>query len=154
MRLTLVAVGRLRGEPLAEAFGEYAKRLKAGRWSLDVVEVEERRKLAGPELAMREGELILAAIPPDSHVVALDGRGPALTSEAFAARLRQLRDDGRRVCFLIGGADGFAPAVREAADQLLGLGAMTWPHKLVRVMLAEQLFRAQSILAGHPYHRA
>lgn len=154
MRLTLVAVGRLRGEPLAEAFAEYARRLEGARWPLAVVEVEERRKLAGAELMAREGELILTAIPAGSHVVALDARGKALSSEGFATMLARLRDDGRHVTFLIGGADGFAPAVRAAAHQLLSFGAMTWPHKLVRVLLAEQLFRAQSILAGHPYHRA
>lgn len=154
MRLTLVAVGRLRGEPLAEAFAEYARRLKAARWPLEVIEVEEKRKLSGAELAAREAALLLAAVPAGSHVIALDARGKSLTSEAFASALGRLQDAGRGVTFLVGGADGFAPAVREAADQLLSLGAMTWPHKLVRVLLAEQLFRAQSILAGHPYHRA
>lgn len=154
MRITLVAVGRLRGDPLADAFDEYARRLKAGRWTLDVVEVEERRKLTGPELMAREGELLLAARPAEAYAIMLDGRGKALTSEAFASQLGRLRDAGRRVAFFVGGADGFAPAVRDAADQILCFGTMTWPHKLVRVLLAEQLFRAQSILAGHPYHRA
>ncbi|MBM3524073.1 MAG: 23S rRNA (pseudouridine(1915)-N(3))-methyltransferase RlmH [Alphaproteobacteria bacterium] len=154
MRLTLVAVGRLRGEPLAEAFSEYARRLAAARWPVDVIEVEEKRKLSGAELMAREGALLLAAVPAGSHVIALDARGKPLSSEAFASALGRLNDAGRAVTFLIGGADGFAPAVREAADQMLSFGSMTWPHKLVRVLLAEQLFRAQSILAGHPYHRA
>jgi 23S rRNA (pseudouridine1915-N3)-methyltransferase len=154
MRVTLIAIGRLRAGPLAEAYADYAARLKAGRWRLDLVELEEKRRLAGAELMAREGELLLGALPRGAVSVGLDPRGKALTSEAFAAELREWRDAARDVAFLIGGADGFAPAVRAAVPRLLSFGAMTWPHMLVRVMLAEQLFRAQSILAGHPYHRA
>jgi 23S rRNA (pseudouridine1915-N3)-methyltransferase len=153
MRLTIAAVGQLRGGPLAEAFADYAGRLKSGRWTLDMVEVEERRRLSGPELVAREGELLLAAIPRGAVLVAMDPRGVALSSEDLAARLGRLRDEGASVAFAIGGADGLAPEVLRAARLTLSLGAMTWPHMLARVMLAEQLFRAQSILSGHPYHR-
>ena len=153
MRLTIAAVGRLRGGPLAEAFADYAGRLKPGRWTLDVVEVEERRRLSGPELVAREGELLLGAMPRGAFVVALDPHGASLSSEELAARLGRLRDEGAPVVFAIGGADGLDPSVLRAARLKLSLGAMTWPHMLARVMLAEQLFRAQSILSGHPYHR-
>jgi 23S rRNA (pseudouridine1915-N3)-methyltransferase len=120
---------------------------------LDMVEVEERRRLSGPELVAREGELLLAAIPRGATLVAMDPRGAALSSEDLAARLGRLRDEGASVAFAIGGADGLSPEVLRAARLKLSLGAMTWPHMLARVMLAEQLFRAQSILSGHPYHR-
>jgi len=154
MRVTLIAIGRLRAGPLADAFADYAARLKAGSWKLELVELEERRKVAGAELMAREATLLLDAIPRGAFAIVLDPRGKPTSSEVFAAQLGQLRDAARDVAFLIGGADGFDPRVRAAADRLLSFGAMTWPHMLVRVMLAEQLFRAQSILAGHPYHRA
>ncbi len=153
MRLTIAAVGRLRGGPLAEAFADYAGRLKPGRWTLELVEVEERRRLSGPELVAREGELLLAAMPRGAFAIALDPRGATLSSEDLAARLGRLRDEGSAVAFAIGGADGLDKSVLRAARLSLSLGAMTWPHMLARVMLAEQLFRAQSILSGHPYHR-
>jgi 23S rRNA (pseudouridine1915-N3)-methyltransferase len=97
----------------------------------------------------------LAAVPKGAVKVALDSQGVALSSEALADRLRAWRDGGASdLAFLIGGAGGLDPAVREAADLVLSLGPMTWPHILVRALLAEQLYRAQTILAGHPYHRA
>lgn len=154
MRLVLAAIGRLRGGALADAFADYAGRLQAARWRLDVVECEERRPLPPAGRMAREAEMLRAAIPAGAYAVALDERGRALSSADFASRLGRLRDAGRDVAFLIGGADGLDPALRAEADLVLGLGAMTWPHMLVRVMLAEQIYRAQSILAGHPYHRA
>lgn len=103
----------------------------------------------------REGEALLAALPDGGRVVALDERGRSEASEAFATRLGRWRDDGvRTVGFIIGGADGLDDAVRKKADLVLSFGAFTWPHMLVRAMLAEQIYRAQSILAGHPYHRS
>ncbi len=154
MRIAIVAVGRLKSGPLAEAFAEYAKRLKAARIELQMIEVEERRRLEGPELMAREAALLAAAIPRGARIVALDGRGKPLSSESFAALLGRWRDAGDTPAFVIGGADGLDPKLRDQADLVLSLGLMTWPHKLARVMLAEQLFRAQSILSGHPYHRA
>ncbi len=154
MRLVLAAVGRLRGGPLAEAFADYAARIKAGRWPLDLVECEERRPLAPAARMAREAEMLRAAIPKGAFAIALDERGTTLDSAAFAQRLGRLRDAGRDVAFLIGGADGLDPGLRAGCDLTLCLGAMTWPHMLVRVLVAEQLYRAQSILAGHPYHRA
>lgn len=152
MRLTIIAVGREKAGPGREIFDTYAKRLP---WSLELREVEEKRALPPPQLKAREAELLRAAVPAGAAIVALDGRGRTLTSEDFAARLAGWRDDGRReAAFLIGGADGLDAAILEAADLTLSLGAMTWPHMLVRPMLAEQLYRAWSILEGHPYHRA
>jgi len=154
MRIAIVAVGRLKSGALADAFADYAKRLKSGRVELQLIEVEERRRLAGAELMAREAALLSAAIPRGTRLIALDGRGKPMSSEAFAAQLGRWRDGGDALAFVIGGADGLDASLRDRADMILSLGAMTWPHMLARVMLAEQLYRAQSILSGHPYHRA
>ena len=152
MQCQIVAVGRARPGPMRELFDDYAKRLKP---PLELREVEERRPLKGRELKSREGALLLDALPKDAHVVALDGDGKPLSSEDLAKRLGNWRDDGiRNAAFGSGGADGLDKSVLDRADFTLSLGAQTWPHMLVRVMLAEQLYRADSILAGHPYHRA
>lgn len=119
-----------------------------------IVELEERRKLPPEPLRHREAELILAALPAGARLVALDERGAGWSSRELAERLAQWRDRGAAtLAFAIGGAEGLAPAVIERADAVLSLGAMTWPHLLVRGLLLEQLYRAQQILAGHPYHR-
>ncbi|HZD24694.1 MAG TPA: 23S rRNA (pseudouridine(1915)-N(3))-methyltransferase RlmH [Alphaproteobacteria bacterium] len=150
MRVTVAAVGRARGRAEAELFAAYVKRLP---WPLTLKEIEERAG-APAERCRREGERLLAALPGDALVVALDPGGRMLDSPGFAAALQGWQDSGRRdLGFVIGGADGLDPAVLARADARLSLGPMTWPHMLARVMLAEQLFRAASILAGHPYHR-
>ncbi len=119
-----------------------------------IVELEEKRRLPPPELKTREAELILAALPAGARLVALDQRGAEWSSRELADRLRTWRDSGiGAIAFAIGGAEGLGPAVIERADAVLSLGMMTWPHLLVRCMLLEQLYRAQQILAGHPYHR-
>jgi len=118
-----------------------------------VSEIPEARGSAA-EIRRREGEAILAALPADAALVVLDLGGAALTSEAFAALMARIAESGRTACFAIGGAEGLDPAVTQRAQRKLSLGAMTWPHFLVRGMLAEQLYRAQAIAAGHPYHRA
>ena len=158
MRLILIAVGKSRPGPAKDLLEQYRSRLRP---PLVLIEVEERRPLAGPALARREGELLLDQLrrrqmKTGSRPVAtaLDERGEALDTRAFARRLAGWRDRGvEEVAFLIGGADGLDPAVKAAADLLLSLGPMTWPHLLVRGLLVEQLYRAQQILAGHPYHR-
>jgi len=151
MRLHVIAVGRLNGGP-HEALGRhYAERIT---WPLSIREVEEKRPLSPSELREREGALLLAATPKLATLVALDARGQSLASEAFAERLARWRDAGvADLAFLIGGAEGLADAVRQKAALVLSLGSMTWPHLLARGMLLEQLYRAQQILAGHPYHR-
>ncbi len=151
MRLWLAAVGRARPGPETELFRTYAGRLNP---ALQLREVEEKRPLPPPERKAREGDLLLAALPSGATLVVLDERGRTMGSRAFAERLGQWRDGGvGDLAFLIGGADGHGDAVRGRAGLLLSLGAMTWPHMLVRTLVAEQLWRAQAILAGHPYHR-
>ncbi len=151
MRITLVAVGRAKADPAAELTDLYAARL---RWPFELKEVEERRALPPAQLKTREGRLILAALPGGARLVALDERGRGLNSRAFAALVGRWRDEGLRdLAFAIGGAEGLAGEVLEQAALRLSLGPMTWPHLLVRPLLAEQLYRAQCILEGHPYHR-
>jgi 23S rRNA (pseudouridine1915-N3)-methyltransferase len=154
MRIAIAAVGKWKAGPERALFEEYRKRLK---WPLTLKEVEERRPLPAPELKAREAELLLAVIPAKPSaplLVGLDERGKTFSSEALANQISswQQRGDGS-VAFIIGGADGLDDSIRKRAGLLLSLGAMTWPHMLVRVMLIEQLYRAQQILAGHPYHR-
>ncbi len=151
MRIEILAVGKARAGPERALFESFAKRI---RWPLTLREVEERRRLSPTELKTREGALLLDALPADAAVVALDETGDNLTSRELARRLGGWRDNGRAaVAFVIGGADGLADAVRERADLTLSFGRLTWPHLLVRTMLAEQIYRTQQILAGHPYHR-
>jgi 23S rRNA (pseudouridine1915-N3)-methyltransferase len=151
MRILVAAVGRHKRGPLRDLEQHYAERIL---WPLALREVEEKRPLPAAELKEREAALLLAAVPNGATIVALDERGKSVSSADFAARIGQWRDRGvADLAFLIGGADGHGDAVRKRADLLLSLGAMTWPHLLVRGMLLEQLYRAQQILAGHPYHR-
>lgn len=162
MRVTLVAVGRAKGGAVRDLYEDFAGRLDSKRGTpnrgplgpLALKEVEERRPLAPGELKRREAALLAAAIPAGARVVALDSRGKSLSSEDFAALLGRWRDEGvAETAFVIGGAEGLDETVSGAADLVLSLGPLTWPHMLVRVLLAEQLFRAQAILTGHPYHR-
>ena len=119
-----------------------------------ILELEEKRPLPPALLKAREAELILAALPAGARLVALDCTGAAWSSRDLADRLAIWRDHGTGIlAFAIGGAEGLGAAVLERADAVLSLGAMTWPHLLVRSMLLEQLYRAQQIIAGHPYHR-
>jgi 23S rRNA (pseudouridine1915-N3)-methyltransferase len=122
-------------------------------WPLDIVELEERRKLSAAELKQREGALIEQSLPQGCVRVAMDERGKSLSSREFADRLGNWRDQARDVAFMIGGADGLAADLRKSAEATISFGAATWPHQLARAMLVEQIYRAQEILAGHPYHR-
>lgn len=155
MRLTIAAVGRLKPGPERTLVDDYLARAEATGRPLalgpaGVVEIDERHARDRAAQAVR----LLAAVPAGAAALVLDERGAALSSRAFATLLAGLRDAGRPdTVFLVGGADGHAPALRDRADRLIGLGPMVWPHMLVRVMLAEQIFRAVSILAGTPYHR-
>jgi 23S rRNA (pseudouridine1915-N3)-methyltransferase len=149
-QLHVIAVGRLKPGPHAALARHYAERIT---WPLTIREVEEKRPLPPAALKVREAELLLAAVPKGAVLVALDARGKALASEAFAAQLARWREGGADIAFVIGGAEGLADELRQQAALVLSLGPMTWPHLLVRGMLLEQLYRAQQILAGHPYHR-
>jgi 23S rRNA (pseudouridine1915-N3)-methyltransferase len=150
MRIVIAAIGKLRKGPEQELFDTYVKRLP---WSVTVKDFAESG--AGQDRRDREGERLLKAVPSGATIVALDEHGTALDSVGFADRLKGWRDGGiGDVAFLIGGADGHSEEVRKKADLLLSFGPMTWPHLMVRGMLAEQLYRASTILSGHPYHRA
>lgn len=147
MRLTILAVGRERDREVEALVERYARR---SPWSMTVRAVEPRRG-TGPEA---EAERLLAALPDGARLVLLDERGEDWTSRDLADRIADWRDEGARdVAFAIGGADGHGTAIGERADERWRLGRAVWPHMLVRAMVAEQLYRAQMILSGHPYHR-
>lgn len=154
-RLHLCAVGRLRAGPERVLVDDYVQRAeRAGRaLGLGPVaehEVEDRKNLG----MAAEAELLARVIPAGAVVVTLDERGQMLSSPEFAAMLAKWRDAGRQdVAFVIGGADGIDPSLRARAEASISFGRMVWPHLLVRVMLAEQIYRAVTILAGSPYHR-
>jgi len=151
MRIIVAAVGRARGGIEARLYEHYAARIS---WPLQLKEIELGSSLPPAEQKLREGERLLAALPEGAKTIALDEQGKLLTSEAFAGRIGRWRDDGAgTLAFLIGGAHGLSPAALARADLVIALGRLTWPHLLVRGLLAEQIYRAQQILAGHPYHR-
>lgn len=155
MRIDIAAVGRLKTGPEAALVADYLKRFaRTGRSlglpAVSMTEIDDRRAVG----MAAEAELLSRAIPAGAVLVAMDERGDQPGSPDFAARLAGWRDQARDVCFVIGGADGLDPGLRARADWQISLGRMVWPHLLVRVMLAEQLYRAATILAGSPYHRA
>ncbi|MFJ1290717.1 23S rRNA (pseudouridine(1915)-N(3))-methyltransferase RlmH [Paracoccus yeei] len=155
MRMVIAAVGRLRQGPEATLIADYLDRhAKAGRAlglpPVTIAEVEDKR---GGGMAA-EAALLDRVIPSDAALVTLDERGQMLTSPEFADRIAGFRDQARDIAFVIGAADGIDPALRARAALSVSLGRMVWPHMLVRVMLAEQIYRATTILAGSPYHRA
>ncbi len=155
MRVRLIAVGTRPPPWVSQGYEEYARRL-GPRLKLTLVPIEPGRRAAGqdPQRAIEaEGRKMLAALHPDEFVAALDEHGTEMATPAFADWLAARMQDGRDLAFLIGGPDGFAPGVRTRADLLLSLSRLTLPHALVRVVLAEQLYRALSIHAHHPYHR-
>ncbi len=153
MRALIVAVGDRMPSWVSEGYAEYAKRLSR-ELPLQLVEVTAKSRGDPARIKSDEGAALLAAIPKQAHVIALDGRGKTWSSEELAEQLGRWRMLGKDLAFLIGGADGLAPAVLERADQKWSLGPLTLPHPIVRILLAEQLYRAASLLGNHPYHRA
>jgi len=156
MKTRLISVGERMPAWVADGFAEYRKRLSRDL-PLDLVEIElgNRGKGRDAQRAIAdEGAAVLAALPKDAHVVALDGRGKPWSSEQLAEQLGAWRMQGRDLAILIGGPDGHATEVLARANQSWSLGPLTLPHMLVRLVVAEQLYRAVSINAGHPYHRA
>jgi 23S rRNA (pseudouridine1915-N3)-methyltransferase len=152
VRVTILAVGRNRDAAIDGLVESYRQRCPM---LAPVIEVESRRHAEDPGRRDDEARLLLSRMPNGATVVALDEHGRQFASVAFAERIGAWRDQGvRDLALLIGGADGHGAAVLGRADLKLALGAMTWPHMLVRVMLAEQVYRASAILSGHPYHRA
>jgi len=160
MRLVVIAVGRLKQGPERELAGRYRERFdemsrKLGFRSLAIHEIPESRARDAATRIAEETAAILAQIPEKSVMIALDERGDSLDSTALAGHLARWRDQGvANTIFAIGGADGLSPDLRRKAGLRLAFGAATWPHQMVRVMLLEQIYRAATILAGHPYHRA
>lgn len=154
MHVSLICVGKLKRGPEKDLSDEYADRFAKtgaglGFRSFTLVEVASGGGLEA------EGARILAKVPDGADVIRLDEFGPQLTSKAFAKDLAKRRDAGTgHLCFLIGGAEGYSDAIRAAYAETLALGPQTWPHRLVRVMITEQLYRAASLLAGTPYHKA
>jgi 23S rRNA (pseudouridine1915-N3)-methyltransferase len=160
MRVLIAAVGRLKQGPERELAERYRKRAadlgrKSGWRAIDIVEVKESRA-DNLERRMLEESIAIANILPEGAVtVILDERGENATSAAIAGRLQAWQSSGKTAAaFIVGGADGLAPSLRDKAELTLAFGATTWPHQLVRIMLLEQLYRAMTMLAGHPYHRA
>jgi 23S rRNA (pseudouridine1915-N3)-methyltransferase len=148
--MRVIAVGRSRHGPETELFDRYCARIRP---ALALTEIADG-KGAPAEIRRREGDALLAALPTQAFVIALDLEGEMLDTATFAARLDGWLTLARPIRFLIGGAEGLDREVLTRADFILSLGRMTWPHLLARAMLAEQIYRARSITAGHPYHRA
>jgi len=155
LKLKLVAVGTRLDDWINAGFNEYARRLPR-EMALELIEVtaSQRRGQNVAKLTEEEGTRLLAKVSPRDHVVALDVKGRQLSTEQLSQRLENWRMTGGDVVFLIGGADGLDDACLERADEKLSLSALTFPHGLVRVIVAEQLYRAWTLLSGHPYHRA
>jgi 23S rRNA (pseudouridine1915-N3)-methyltransferase len=156
MKARLIAVGERPPAWVVAGFDEYQKRLS--RWlPLELVEIEPGVRGKGRDGARAiadEGGRVLAALPRNTHVIALDGTGRSWTSEELGQRLEYWRGLGRDLAFLIGGPEGHAADVTARADERWSLGPLTLPHMLVRLVVAEQLYRAATLLANHPYHRA
>ncbi|QDH16968.1 23S rRNA (pseudouridine(1915)-N(3))-methyltransferase RlmH [Swingsia samuiensis] len=147
--MKLIAIGRLKSGPEKELFERYSKRLRP---SLSVVEISPS-KGSVYEQKRRDALSLLEHCPDNAIVVVLDEGGKSVGSVQFAENIRGWQESGRPICFIIGGAEGLDKIVLERADRVISFGVMTWPHMLVRVMLAEQIFRAQAINLNHPYHK-
>ena len=152
MRIILAAIGKLKkNSPEYELINTYVKRTK---WTIEIKEYEEKKALSGEDLKNAEADLLLSDVPEKAKVVVLDEHGDTLSSREFAKKLGTWQVQGTNtIAFLIGGADGHGQKVKQRADLMLSFGRMTLPHFLMRVVLTEQIYRAQTILDGHPYHR-
>ncbi len=160
MQIIIGAVGKLKDGPERTLYARYTERLEAtGRrialGPVKLIELPESRATSAEARKEDEARRLFTALDPGCHIVVLDEGGKTPTSAQFSQLLRKARDGGTEtMAFLIGGADGHGPTVRTAARDVIGFGAMTLPHGLVRVVLAEQLYRAATIITGHPYHRS
>jgi 23S rRNA (pseudouridine1915-N3)-methyltransferase len=158
MRLGLICVGRLKAGPERELYARYATRIAAmrnlGFAGLDLQEIDESKARGPAERMAQEGSALIAAVPAGAGLVVFDERGRAASSADFARLLEGERDRGLKALFFaIGGAEGLSPMVRDRAQAVFSFGAMTLPHQLVRILAAEQIYRAMTIISGHPYHR-
>ena len=151
MRICILAVGRDRKGPTADLVAEYVQRCP---WRLSLVDIPPRQHGASDQRLAEEAEKLRQRIPDGAALVALDERGEDLDSRALATHVQRLQQEGiGTICFLIGSADGLDRSLLKEAGLRLAFGRATWPHRLVKVMLAEQIYRASTILSGHPYHR-
>jgi 23S rRNA (pseudouridine1915-N3)-methyltransferase len=156
MKFLVYAVGHKMPEWIAAGFQEYAKRMPREA-AIELLEIKPERRDSGKkveQLLAAEGARIRALLPSNCRLVAMDERGSQWTTAELARAIGSWMKEGGDTAFLIGGADGLDPALRNAADEVLALSALTLPHGLVRILLAEQLYRAISLIKGHPYHRA
>jgi 23S rRNA (pseudouridine1915-N3)-methyltransferase len=148
--INIIAAGKLRNGPLKDLMQDYTERI---RWPLTIQEIEAKSK-SPKEQHAEENTKILSAIEKTDYIIALDQRGREITSNDFAKKIDNLQNNGiRKLSFVIGGSEGLTEEVRSRADILVSFGRQTWPHMLARIMLLEQIYRAQQILAGHPYHK-
>lgn len=160
MRISIIAVGKMKNGPERDLVNRYLSRAKAsgknlGLSEFNVIELSESRATSPKSRKAEEAISILKAIPEESHVVALDETGQSLTSQKFADLIAHNNDNGKKsLFFIIGGADGLDHSVRERAQLVLSFSPLTWPHQIVRLMLGEQLYRMTTILSRHPYHRS
>ena len=151
MKLTVIAVGNSRNSYEMKLFQYYARRIT---FPFNLIEVVAKKSFVGNQRKVKESSLLLSKVSNDSIVIVLDQCGLQQTSQKLAAQIQSWRDEGtKELTFLIGGADGLDKAIFERAHMVLSFGAQTWPHLLVRVLLAEQVYRVQCIISGHPYHR-
>ena len=151
MKITVAAIGKFKTSPEREIFTSYIKRIP---WQFELKELEAKKALSSEQLKSAEAALLFSAVPKNSRIIALDERGKNISSLELAGLISTWQGEGTSsVAFIIGGADGLSDDVRRKADFTLSFGKLTWPHMLVRSMLAEQVYRAYSIISGHPYHR-
>lgn len=152
MKINLIVIGQLKSGPEHDLIQKYSKRL---HWKLNIKQLASKKNVSGSELKAIEADLIRTHLAWGAPLIVLDERGQNLTSEQFAMGLQKFQLSGiSELNICIGGAEGLDPGIRGQADWLISFGALTWPHMLVRVMVLEQLYRAQQILAGHPYHKS
>ncbi len=160
MRISIAAIGRLKTGPEKLMADDYQKRIevlgrKAGITTLKIGEWSESQLPTAKQRMDEEAQILMAAAPQGATTLVLDERGRSHSSEDFAARIRKLGDSGvSDVVFMIGGPDGHSPQTREKATELIAFGPMVWPHRLVRIMLLEQIYRSVTIMVNHPYHRS
>jgi 23S rRNA (pseudouridine1915-N3)-methyltransferase len=151
MQVIIAAIGRDRAGPTRELFDDYCQR---SPWPIRLVEITPRSSQPTERRLREEADRLLQLVPPGAVLVALDETGRQLDSAGLARRIARWQEEHGAVAFVIGGADGLAKDLLDRAEATIAFGRMTWPHRLVRVMLAEQIYRASTILSGHPYHRA
>ena len=151
MNITIATVGKMKSRPEKFLWDKYIRQIN---WSLTLIEVEERKPLNKKQLIAREAELLQKALLPETYIVALDKSGKNFSSPSFARLFQEWISDNRKcITFIIGGAEGLNNTILNQADLIMSMGSLTWPHLFARCMLLEQIYRSQSILTNHPYHR-